>query len=291
MTFLSKKSTVFGSFSLAMSQLLSHQFTQFYNFVHVIHSDLFIFLPTVFSDSYKVGIDTVLAPSCFIILPWKCLDLSGNWPVLKPPSNDAFSPFHGTLKDWQNSVVKEADLLISLAETWLLLVTSPCATLKKLPLHPGITSMLRWWLFCIMSNSFPVILCYHFPDLCEFVAFLWIPVLSTICFVVLLVWCLITAARSWLHFSGRRGNTGNCELKLCIMLLEMRISKGVFAMHTISTKTSLQMCICAGIVEIGITLCREKEEMTDSRDLQSILIFHNCASVCRTAMKLSKSLH
>lgn len=45
MTFLSKKSTVFGSFSLAMSQLLSHQFTLFSNFEHVIPSDLSIFLP------------------------------------------------------------------------------------------------------------------------------------------------------------------------------------------------------------------------------------------------------
>lgn len=91
--------------------------------------------------------------------------------------------------------------------------------------------------------------------------------------------------------SGRRGNTVNCELKLHIMLLEMRTSKGVLAMHAISRKTSLQMCICAGIVEIGITLCRGEEELTDSRDLQSILMFHDCASVCRTAMELLKSLH
>lgn len=150
-----------------------------------------------------MGIDTVLAPSCFIHLSWKCLDLSWNWPVLNPPSNDAFSPFLPTLKDRQNSVVKEADLLISLTEASL------CATLKNLPLHPGIIWTSRWWLFCIMSNSFPMILCYHFPDLIQFAAFLWIPVLSTICFVVLVVWCLIATAQSWLHFSCRRGNTGN----------------------------------------------------------------------------------
>lgn len=173
--------------------------------------------------------------------------------------------------------VKEADLLISLTETWLLLVTSLCATLKNVPLPPGITWTSRWWLFCIMSNSFPMMLCYHFPDLTQFVAFLWIPVLSTICFVVLLVWCLIAAAQSWLHFSCRRGNTGICELKLRIMLLEMRTSKGVFARHTVSRKTSLQMCICAGIVAIQMTLCRGEEELTDSKDLQSILKLHSCA--------------
>lgn len=83
----------------------------------------------------------------------------------------------------------------------------------------------------------------------------------------------------------------NCELKLHIMLLEMRTSKGGLAMHAISRKTSWQMCICAGIVEIGIMLCRGEEELTDSRDLQSILMFHNCASVCRTAMELLKSLN
>lgn len=105
------------------------------------------------------------------------------------------------------------------------------------------------------------------------------------------MWGLIATAWSWLHFSGRRGNTVNCELKLHIMLLEMRTSKGGLAMHAISRKTSWQMRICAGIVEIGIMLCRGEEELTDSRDLQSILMFHNCASVCRTATEVLKSLN
>lgn len=83
----------------------------------------------------------------------------------------------------------------------------------------------------------------------------------------------------------------NCELKLNIMLLEIRTSKGGLATHVISRKTSFQMCICAGIVEIGIALCRREKELTDRRDLQSVSMFHDCASVCRTAMELSKSLH
>ena len=164
---LSKNNTVFESFSLDMLQLLSCQFTLFSNFVHEVPSDLAIFLPTVFSDSYKVGIDMAICSILFyspvLIPPCPVLKL---WPVLKPSSNDACSPFLGTLTVWQNSVVREADLLISLAETWLLLVTSLCVPLKSSPLHAGITWISRWWLFCITINhySFPIILCYHFPD-------------------------------------------------------------------------------------------------------------------------------
>lgn len=59
---LSKKSTVFESCSLAMSQLLSWSSYSFPNFVHEVPSDFDIFFPTVFSDTYKVGIDTAI---CF----------------------------------------------------------------------------------------------------------------------------------------------------------------------------------------------------------------------------------
>lgn len=91
-------------------------------------------------------------------------------------------------------------------------------------------------------------------------------------------------------FQGK--NEEHSELKLCIILQEgMRTSKRGFAIHAISRKISLQVCLCADIVEIQIMLCWKKEELTDSRDFQSILMFHNCASLCRTALELLKSLH
>lgn len=135
-----------------------------------------------------------LSPSCFLRLIQSgnrystCSILFYSYvlkvpsPVLKrtsskTPKQLCLQPFPwGSERLTKLSGFKEADLLISLVETWLLLVTSPCATLKNLPLHPGITWTPRWWLFCMTSNSFPMILCYHLPDLCQFVAFLWIPV-------------------------------------------------------------------------------------------------------------------
>lgn len=289
---LSKMSTVFEIF-LAMWHLLSCQFMLFPNFLHEVPSDLAFFLLTLLrltqsGDRYGYLLYLVLFTCPNTAL--SCLETVIGFKILQ---QWCLQPFPWDSWHWQNSVVREAELPVFLAEIWLLLVTSLCATLKSSPLHAGIILSPQYQgdfysasLLTTTHSLLPFVITSQttLAVLTQFVASLRIPLLSTICFVVLIVWCLIAAAQSWLHFSGRRGNTVNCELKLHIMLLEMRTSK-------ISRKTSFQMCICAGIVKIGITLCREEEELTDSRDLQSILMFHNCASVCRTAMKLLKSSH